>query len=92
MLHITADSDKDRLHHIWSFVGKPSLLIAKGTLDSNLTIEWHSFLGFENQTERSIYITPEPEYVTMTVLNRVSFDLLNFSSPSEVCAGANILS
>lgn len=71
VMHVTADSDRDRIHYLWSFVGKPSFLMAVAELNSNLVIDWASFMGFSNGTEKSVTITPEPQYVTVTVFNQV---------------------
>lgn len=70
-MHVTADSDRDRIHYLWSFVGRPSFFMALGELNSTLTIDWSNFLGFTNGTEKSVTITPEPKYATVTVFNQV---------------------
>jgi len=40
-------------------------------LKSNLTIDWESFTGFSNDTEKSVKITPEPEFAMLVVLNQI---------------------
>lgn len=68
--HITADSKFDRLHNVWSFVGKPSVLVARSDLNSTLTIDWDRFVSKDNL--ESIKIEPEPTEVYLLVVNRVS--------------------
>lgn len=68
--HVTADSLTDRIHHIWSFVGKPTFFLAKGATNSTLSIDWPNFVGFTNESEKAVTIEPKPEYVVMTVLDR----------------------
>lgn len=45
--------------------------MALGTLNSTLSIDWPNFMGFTNGTEKSVTITPEPSYATVTVFNQV---------------------
>lgn len=68
--HITADSKTDRLHNVWSFMGKPSVLIARGSLNSTLSIDWDRFVSANNSN--SVRIDPEPSEVFLLVVNRVS--------------------
>lgn len=70
LAHVTADSASDRLHHIWSFVGKPTLLVALAGLNSSVQIDWDSFVGFTNESVRSVKINPPPEFAMVIVLNR----------------------
>ncbi|XP_063695819.1 glycosylated lysosomal membrane protein B-like [Culicoides brevitarsis] len=79
VMHVTADSDRDRIHYLWSFAGKPSFLMAFGDLNSSMSIDWASFLGFSNGTEKSVTITPEPKYATITVLNQI----FEFNDPAD---------
>uniref|UniRef100_A0A336LLA7 CSON010963 protein n=1 Tax=Culicoides sonorensis TaxID=179676 RepID=A0A336LLA7_CULSO len=79
VMHITADSDHDRIHHLWSFVGKPSFMMALGDKNSTLSIDWANFMRFSDGKEKSVTITPEPEYVTITVLNQI----FEFNDPND---------
>lgn len=73
VLYVKADSDRDRIHYLWSFYGKPSFLMALGDLNSTLTIDWPNFTGFTNETDKSaVTIVPEPHYATISVVNQVS--------------------
>lgn len=70
VVHITADSKTDRLHNVWSFARKPSVLIARSSLNSNLTIDWDRFASSNNLN--SVVIDPEPTESFVLVVNRVS--------------------
>lgn len=87
VLHIKADGDSDRLHYIYDFTGKPSVLIAKGDKNSSLQIDWTKFMG--NTEDGSVKIIPEPSYIFATVIdNLVIFndtkDSANYSDSSVV--------
>lgn len=61
LIHIRADGPRDSLHYLWSFLGAPSLLIARTPLHSNLSLDWNLFLrDFEKD---AIKFDPPPMYV-----------------------------
>ena len=44
VIHIRSDSENDSLHFIWSFLGAPTLLLARTDLNASLEINWASFI------------------------------------------------
>jgi hypothetical protein len=89
VLHIKADGDNDRLHYIYDFTGKPSVLIARGDKNSSLHIDWTNFMG--KNEKGSVQITPDPAYSFATVIDSfVIFndtnDRANYSDSSVVDA------
>lgn len=84
VVHIESDSDVDRIHYIYDFTGKPSVLIAKADKNSTLTINWSKFLS--SNSEESVVISPIASYVFANVIdNFVIFndvhDTSNLSDP-----------
>lgn len=64
-----AVGDKDTLHHIWDFSGKPSVVLALTAPNASLAVTWSDFaFGKPN----SVQITPQPMYTYGVVLDEVS--------------------
>lgn len=86
VVHIEADSDIDKIHYIYDFTGKPSVLIAKADKNSTLSIDWPKFLS--NTSEKSVIISPNTSYVFATVIDHFvifndAHDTANLSDPSN---------
>ncbi|CAL8073062.1 unnamed protein product [Orchesella dallaii] len=60
LVHIRSDGPHDTLHFLWSFLGSPSLLLARTPLQSNLSVDWISI--FED-AGGAISFEPAPYYV-----------------------------
>lgn len=70
VVHITAKSKADCIHNVWSFVGKPSVLIAVSDLNSTLTIDWNRFYN-DSDNVKSISIDPEPTAAFIVIVNKI---------------------
>ncbi|KAG4065124.1 hypothetical protein HA402_007521 [Bradysia odoriphaga] len=69
VVHISSDGQHDTLHYVWDFTGKPSVLIALTSPNTNLTINWRNFM--DNKQESSIEFSTKPIYTSTVVLNRL---------------------
>jgi len=70
LLHIMSDGDSDTLHFIWSFLGSPSLLLARTELETNLTIDWDRL--FAESPGSLTFEGPPPFYTFSYSLHKVS--------------------
>lgn len=70
IVHISSDGQHDTLHYVWDFTGKPSVLIALTSPNTNLTIDWRNFM--DDKQDDSIHFSNVPIYTSTVVMNRVS--------------------
>jgi hypothetical protein len=61
LFHIKSDGKSDSYHFIWSFVGAPSLLMARTPLNSVLKVDWTQLFTQES-TLPSITLDPPAFY------------------------------
>lgn len=69
VVHISSNGQHDTLHYVWDFTGKPSVLIALTSPNTNLTINWQNFM---DDKPDSIEFSTKPIYTSTVVMNRVS--------------------
>jgi len=90
LVHIRSDGPHDTLHFLWSFLGAPSLLLARTPLQSNLSVDWLSI--FED-AGGAISFEPVPYYlfgwslvkVNISFTIRLIFDFLHKSVSFFFC-------
>lgn len=61
LIHIKSDGPRDSLHFLWSFIGAPTLLLARTPLNTNLSVDW-SLLLLEG-SGNPITFNPAPFYI-----------------------------
>lgn len=66
---VEAISAGDTLYYLWDFGKKPTFLIARLPLGSNITVDLNRFARYENG---SVQFTFSPSLIFGSVLNKVS--------------------
>lgn len=84
LVYVQADSDSERLHYLFDFSGKPSVLIAKSDKNSTLNVDWEKFI--DGSTQPTIKFEPNPSYVFASVIDKLVIfndtkDTSNYSDP-----------
>uniref|UniRef100_A0A1B6E8L9 Lysosomal protein NCU-G1 n=1 Tax=Clastoptera arizonana TaxID=38151 RepID=A0A1B6E8L9_9HEMI len=68
LIHVKAVGEKDVLHHIWDFSGKPSVMLAVTSPNTSIEIDWDNFIfGMAD----SVKINPRPTYTYSVVLDEI---------------------
>lgn len=72
VVHVRSAGASDAIHQLWDFTGKPSVLIARTSLNASLAIDWTAFM---NGSAHSVSFDVAPMYSTCLMLGRVSSDV-----------------
>jgi len=61
LIHIQSDGKNDSYHFVWSFADAPTLLMARTSLNTSLSVDWIAM--FEQKSKNSsISFDPKPYY------------------------------
>lgn len=73
LVHTTAKGPKDLIHHLFSTVGSPTLMMSRTSLDSTLEI---NYTTLRNGSEESIFYHPKkPEHTFGIIFSKVGCSL-----------------
>jgi hypothetical protein len=60
LVHIQSDGKSDSYHFLWSFIGAPTLMMARTSLNTSLSVDWVEM--FETSVNATIRFEPKPYY------------------------------